>query len=212
MHQSEEARAVRAVYTDSTVTVYQAYSPQIADAALHAGTFVEPFKRDRMTWIKPSFLWMMYRSGWASKANQERVLAVELSRVGFEWALENSSLSHYDPKVHPGIDEWRKEKDASPVRVQWDPERSIRLERESRRAIQIGLSAEAVDQYLEEWIVSISDVTALAHGIEADVRENRCEQARTKLPRELSYPLPASICRRIGADPTAERPRAPRPS
>ena len=62
-----QRREVRAVYDAETIRVYQAYSDEIADAALAAGTFVAPFKRDRMTWIKPSFLWMMYRSGWARK-------------------------------------------------------------------------------------------------------------------------------------------------
>ena len=58
------------------LTVYQAYPPEIADAAVAAGRFVPPFKRERMTWIKPSFRWMMYRCGWATKPGQERVLAV----------------------------------------------------------------------------------------------------------------------------------------
>ena len=40
-----------------------------------------------MTWIKPSFLWMMYRCGWGLKEGQETVLAVEITREGFEWAL-----------------------------------------------------------------------------------------------------------------------------
>jgi hypothetical protein len=38
-----------------------------------------------MTWIKPSFLWMMYRCGWATKPGQERVLAIQITREGFEW-------------------------------------------------------------------------------------------------------------------------------
>ncbi len=79
-------RAVRALYTESAITVYQAYPDAIADAALAAGTFVPPFKRERMTWIKPSFRWMAYRCGWARKPDQERVLAVEITREGFEWA------------------------------------------------------------------------------------------------------------------------------
>jgi hypothetical protein len=61
-----QERQVRAVYTDTTITVYQAYSAEIAAPALRAGRFV-PFKRERMTWIKPSFLWMMYRCGWAAE-------------------------------------------------------------------------------------------------------------------------------------------------
>ena len=73
-----QQREVRAVYTDTTITVYQAYSAEVASPALSAGRFVPPFKRERMTWIKPSFLWMMYRCGWATKPGQERVLAREI--------------------------------------------------------------------------------------------------------------------------------------
>jgi hypothetical protein len=52
-----------------------------------------------MTWIKPSFGWMMYRSGWAAKPGQERILAIEISRTGFDWALAHSCLSQYSPRV-----------------------------------------------------------------------------------------------------------------
>ena len=51
---------IRAVYDATTIRVYQAYSEIIADSTLAHGTFVSPpFKTERMTWIKPSFLWMM---------------------------------------------------------------------------------------------------------------------------------------------------------
>ncbi len=75
---SSGERLVRADYTDETITVYQAYSPQIADAAVRAARFVPPFSRERMTWIKPSFGWMMQRCGWAHKSGQERVLAISV--------------------------------------------------------------------------------------------------------------------------------------
>jgi hypothetical protein len=120
-------RAIRAKQTPTTVTVYQAYPAEIADPALEAHTFVPPFSRDRMTWIKPSFLWMAYRSGWATKPRQERVLAIEITREGFEWALRNCCLSHYSPSEKTSQEEWRKKLRASPVRVQWDPERDLSL-------------------------------------------------------------------------------------
>jgi pre-mRNA-splicing factor ATP-dependent RNA helicase DHX16 len=63
-------RQVCALYDKATLTVFQAYSQEIADSALTAGTFTAPFKFNRMTWIKPSFLWMMYRSAWAMKPRQ----------------------------------------------------------------------------------------------------------------------------------------------
>ncbi|XVQ86939.1 DUF4291 family protein [Microbispora siamensis] len=60
---------------------YQAYDPATAAPAVAARRFVPPFKRERMTWIKPSFLWMMYRCGWATKPGQTRVLAIDIMRA-----------------------------------------------------------------------------------------------------------------------------------
>ncbi|WP_078629476.1 DUF4291 family protein [Streptomyces sp. 142MFCol3.1] len=42
---------MRALHTDSTATVYQAYAPEIAVAAARAGRFPTVWQRDRMTWI-----------------------------------------------------------------------------------------------------------------------------------------------------------------
>ena len=142
------ARQVRAVFDDRTVTVYQAYSPAIAEPALTAGRFVPPFKLDRMTWIKPSFLWMMYRCGWAAKPGQERVLAISISRDGFEWALAHSTLSHHDPGVYADHAEWAERAKAMPVRIQWDPERSLQLQPLSHRSIQVGLTGDAARHYV----------------------------------------------------------------
>ena len=78
-----------------------------------------------MTWIKPSFLWMMYRCGWATKPDQERVLGITITRAGFEWALEHACLADYKREQYGTHDAWLERKRISPVRVQWDPERSI---------------------------------------------------------------------------------------
>jgi len=116
-----------------------------------------------MTWIKPSFLWMMYRCGWATKPRQERVLAVEITRTGFEWALEHACLSHFDPRHHRDRQTWSQQLTVSPVRIQWDPERSIRLGVLPYRSLQVGLSGEAVDRYVDEWILALTDITATVH-------------------------------------------------
>lgn len=197
-------RLVRAAYTDETVTFYQAYPPQIADAAVRAGTFVPPFSRDRMTWIKPSFGWMMQRCGWASKPGQERVLAISLRRDGFEWALEHSCPSHFDAGTHASPGEWEAAKEASPVRVQWDPDRSLTGQRLSRRAIQIGLSGPAVRSYADEWVTGIRDITVLARQIEELARAGRIAKAARQFPAERVYPLSPALAARIGADPGPE--------
>nr|BFE61353.1 DUF4291 domain-containing protein [Dactylosporangium thailandense] len=178
-------RQIRAVHTATTITVYQAYNAAIASAAVAAGRFTGPFRRDRMTWIKPSFLWMMYRSGWAGKEGQEHVLAVEIRRDGFAWALEQAVLSHYDPDVHESAASWKRQLKASPVRVQWDPERDLHLRAvPGTRSLQLGLSGEAVRRYADEWTVSITDVTGLAHRVHELVRAGDLDAARALLPPE----------------------------
>jgi hypothetical protein len=181
-------RQIRALHDDQTIRVYQAYSDAIANAALAHGRFVSPpFSMTRMTWIKPSFLWMMYRAGWGYKdAGQARILAIDITHEGFEWALAHSCPSHPEPGM--SREDWDALKERSPVRVQWDPERDLHHNPLPHRAIQIGLGPAAVRPYVETWIQRITDVTPLAHEICAMVREGRLEDAKTKLPAETIYP------------------------
>jgi len=184
---------IRALHTASTITVYQAYAPSIGLPAARDGRFPAGWKRDRMTWIKPSFLWMMYRCGWGEKEGQETVLAVEISREGFVWALRNACLSHYVPGLHTDQADWKRQLRRSPARVQWDPERDLRLQPLPYRSLQLGLSGEAVERYADEWIVSVSDVTPLAHEIHALVRAGDTDVAAELLPRERLFPAEAEV-------------------
>ncbi|MFF2964751.1 DUF4291 domain-containing protein [Streptomyces sp. NPDC057963] len=190
---------IRAQYTDTTLTVYQAYAPSIGLPAARDGRFPDVWKRDRMTWIKPSFLWMMYRCGWATKDGQETVLAVEITREGFDWALANSELSHYVAGVHPDRATWRRDLRRSPARVQWDPERDLRLERLPYRSLQLGLAGGAARRYADEWTVSIRDVTPLARQIRELVSAGRLDDAAKHLPQESPYaPEVAGVWSRAG--------------
>ncbi|QMU71113.1 DUF4291 domain-containing protein [Streptacidiphilus sp. P02-A3a] len=192
---------IRAAHTEHTVTVYQAFDPAIAGPAVAGQRLGAGFKRQRMTWIKPSFLWMMYRSAWATAPGQERVLAVELTREGFEAALGLATASSYTPALHATREQWRQDLHHSPVRFQWDPERDLRLRPLPWRSLQLGLSGPAVDQYLDSWTVSLTDVTEQAHRIR-DLARRGDPDAAGLLPAERSYPLPSTLAARLGA--TAE--------
>ncbi|MFI6606688.1 DUF4291 domain-containing protein [Streptomyces sp. NPDC050507] len=182
---------IRVLHTDATVTVYQAYSTALGLPAARDGRFPPAWKRDRMTWIKPSFLWMMYRCGWAAKEGQETVLAVEITREGFDWALANAELSHYERGVHPDRATWQRKLRHAPARVQWDPERDLHLNRLPYRSLQLGLAGEASRRYADEWTVTIRDVTPLAREIHELVRAGRDDEAGRLLPDERVYPAPA---------------------
>ncbi|MFD9327500.1 DUF4291 domain-containing protein [Streptomyces sp. NPDC060065] len=188
----EPQHRIRALHTASTITVYQAYSPNIGLPAVREGRFPAMWKRDRMTWIKPSFLWMMYRCGWGTKAGQETVLAVEISRDGFEWALRHACLSSYVRGVHPDRAAWQRQLKRAPARIQWDPERDLRLQALPYRSLQLGLSGEAVRHYADDWTVRIIDVTPLAREIHALVSEGDLDSAARLLPQECPYPAPAA--------------------
>ncbi|MGV9644018.1 DUF4291 domain-containing protein [Streptomyces sp. NPDC003514] len=186
---TEPKHRIRALHTDRTITVYQAYSRQIGLPAARDGRFPALWQRDRMTWIKPSFLWMMYRCGWGTKEGQETVLAVEITREGFEWALSHACLSHYERGLHTDQAAWKRQLKQSPARVQWDPERDLHLQPLPYRSLQLGLTGEASHRYADEWIVSISDVTPLAQRIHGHVRDGDLDAARGLLPGERPYPV-----------------------
>lgn len=67
---------IRALYSETHITLYQAYSASIAEAAVRAQklTASPDFSCTRMTWVKPSWCWMMYRSGFAGK--DERLVLI----------------------------------------------------------------------------------------------------------------------------------------
>ncbi len=105
------------------VVVYQAYKPSIAAYAVTHGTFGgNEYSFNCMSWIKPNFLWMMYRSGWATKPGQEAILAVRLRKVHFEQILARAVHSSFKPDVYATHAAWQAALGNSDVRLQWDPD------------------------------------------------------------------------------------------
>jgi hypothetical protein len=193
-------RVIRGLYDDTTITVYQAYNNNIGQLAAKHKTFISPpFKKDRMTWIKPSFLWMMYRSGWATKENQECILAIKIKHEGLAWALENSCLAHYDHTIHASNKVWQEALKRSPVRIQWDPEKDTFLQALPYRSIQIGLTGIAVEKYLTEWITDIEDITASCKNIHHLIKTEKGAQAMDLLPVERFYPISDALASKINA-------------
>ncbi|MBR1528419.1 MAG: DUF4291 domain-containing protein [Oscillospiraceae bacterium] len=181
-----EYKEIRAVYDDNTVRVYQAYCPAIAEEAVKLGTFGSRFKLTRMTWIKPSFLWAMYRSGWATKENQERILAIDIKRSAFDDLIQNAVISSYHENSEISYQEWQKQVQNSDIRVQWDPERDIHGNALEYRSIQIGIRGEAVKKFVSDWILKIQDITDYVTDLR--IRKENGEDITPLLPAERIYP------------------------
>jgi len=159
-------RRIRAIHDARSLRVYQAYNDAIADAAVAANSFRAPMEAGiwsstRMTWIKPSAVWMAYRCGWTvmKDKNQSRVLALDLDRSRFEKLLTGAMLSH---GAATGTTK------TCPVVVQWDPERfmgqdegqALTCSSQDIRSIQIGLRSSGSQELLDPgFVLNITDVT-----------------------------------------------------
>ena len=170
--------------TQPQSVIYQAYCDAIADAALDAQRFVAPFSTQRITWIKPSYLWLMHRSRWAQKSGQKRILRVRISRKGFDKALREGVLTHPEGVSH---DVWQKRFRDARVHIQWDTERSLRGAALGHYSIQLGLTQNIIDEYVNEWTLSIEDFTKTTNKISTLLRAGKPEQAKRLLPAERIY-------------------------
>lgn len=190
------------------VYVYQAYCDEIADYAVANETLGGPnFRSQRMTWIKPSFAWMLYRSGYATKHGQRRILKVKLSHNAITYILSHcvcvdtnratqSAVRTKSRKSHT------KEADGDlscgTGRVQWDPGRDITTpdgkvpqKLGGARAIQIGIQGQLSEYYVRN-ILSVEDVTGLAHQVRSahQIKGRRQLQLRQAAMEELGSFLP----------------------
>jgi len=156
------------------IIVYQAFNPLIANYAVKNQRFGGPdYSFNRMSWIKPGFLWMMYRAGWASKEHQQRILAITLPLEHFKTILKNATISSYSENFYDTQEEWKSELEKTEVRLQWDPDHDPHGTKQERKAIQLGMKGDILKRFCTEWITKIEDITAFAHREYESVKANQ---------------------------------------
>ncbi|NLR66270.1 DUF4291 domain-containing protein [Chitinophaga varians] len=181
--------------TADTLVVYQAFQPAIANYAVaHQAFGGNAYSYDRMSWIKPNFLWMMYRCGWAAKEGQERVLAVHLPKIFFEEILSKAVPSSYKPWLFPEMDAWQSALKTSDVRLQWDPDHDPNGNKLERRAIQLGLRGGTLKEFGQRQIVAIEDITDFVKEQHLVLQRN---PDALEVPEESLYTLEDAVIRSI---------------
>ncbi|WP_343229329.1 DUF4291 family protein [uncultured Xanthomonas sp.] len=102
-------RDILSCFDTDAIDVYQVDRPAIAQFAMDHQRFGGEFSYHRMSWIKPNFLRMMSRAGWAQKQERERILAIRQPRACFHYAGTAGTASrtrrttragHNAPQVH----------------------------------------------------------------------------------------------------------------
>jgi len=155
----EKGHHIMAQYDDDKIIVYQSYRKEIGHFAVKNQYFGGAFSLERMTWIKPNFLWMMYRNGWGIKEGQESVLAIHLKMDAFKNYLKNAVYSSYNDNLEIAREEWQNQVKESSVRLQWDPDHDPFGNKLERRAIQIGLRNDFIKSFAKEDILLIEDIS-----------------------------------------------------
>ena len=192
----KSGRVILAQSDSESVIVYQAYRPSIGHFAAKNGYFGGDFSVSRMTWIKPNFLWMMYRSGWGAKEGQEVTLAIRLARSAFDEILSQAVHSTFNSHVYASYDDWRHAVAASNVRLQWDPDHGPSGAPLERRAIQLGLRGPVVEKYVCDWVIGIEDISEFVAQQRQAVTSGKLDQLIT--PSETIYAIAdASVAARL---------------
>ncbi|EDP96712.1 hypothetical protein KAOT1_16153 [Kordia algicida OT-1] len=176
---------IMAQYDDEKIIVYQSYRPAIGLFAAENQFFGGPFSLERMTWIKPNFLWMMYRNGWGTKVGQEVVLAIHLKREAFQKYLENAVHSSFKPELYESQEMWKEAVKSSNVRLQWDPDHDPYGAKLERRAIQIGIRNEFIRSYAKEDILEIENISEFVAEQYEFVKSNQLE--KLMIPAERPF-------------------------
>jgi hypothetical protein len=195
-----DGRHILAQFDESTVIVYQAYRPAIGRFAADHGRFGGDFSFSRMSWIKPNFLWMMYRSGWGTKKDQEVTLALRLRREFFDSLLAVAVPSTWDHDQFATENEWSKAVSDSSIRLQWDPDHHPSGAKLERRAIQLGLRGDALLAFGQRELVEVIDLSEFV----AEQRSRLSSGGVSALltPRERVYrPGDSSVVERLRLSP-----------
>lgn len=190
--------SINALFDQNAIAVYAAFDSSIANIAVARQQLLPPFSYDRMTWIKPSFLWLMYRSNWAQQPGMDRILRIWVGRKEWDNALREAILTTPEPHVYPDAKQWRQFADKARIKVQWDPERDIRNQRLQHKSIQVGITAALSEQYAKQWIRRIEDLTPLTHQIRNLVFQGKYNAAEALLPAENAYPVDAKMAKALG--------------
>lgn len=162
---------------EKEIVVYQAYKPSIANFAVK-NQFLggAEYSYNRMSWIKPNFLWMMFRCGWGEKENQERVLAIWIDQEVFRNILSSAVFSSFDPQHYASHEIWKTELGTKEGRLQWDPDHDPFGNKITRRAIQLGLKGNLLEEFGKKKINLIEDITDFVKEQSQYVKNNQLDK------------------------------------
>ena len=184
---------ILAQYDEESVVVYQAFNEKIASYVCQHKTFdgCQHYNPKRMTWIKTNFLWMMFRSNWATRPNQERIVAIWLRRESFEKYLEWSQIKGSTRGIQ------------GTVRLQWDPDHFPNSDRHPyRRAVQLGMRDIESFRNGDDFI-DVQDITDFVAS-QRNIAKGKCWEGLMVASERVYNPISSFARERVGISEIAE--------
>lgn len=180
-HLPAQGKFIIAQFSDKHIILYQAFKSSIAEYAVKEQRLGGPdYDLSRSTCFKPSFLWMMYYSGWAKKEDKENILAITVSRQHFEELLEQ--IVNADAEVQ----------------LTWAPYYDLRGDKTGRLSARLRLAGHTLQRFNDEMILSIENITPYVKEQQALMLHNNTDAIM--LPVERVYtPQNLSLLARINA-------------
>lgn len=198
----ESGRQIIGYEEEGGVYLYQSFDAATAAYAVVRQKFGgTSYDFAETAWMTPSFLWMMDYSGWSSKPGKNRVLAIQISREGFEEILREGVYDKFNEDMYDEESVWREAVQNSDVRIEWDNDYNVKGKKLSRETLQIGLKSTVLVNFNRKYIQRIVDVTPFAEKQYKKMDENPEE---VLVVEEKVLDLPEDIIERYSLGEKAE--------
>lgn len=164
---------------DGKYAIFQAFSPNYIEKA----SFSDLIETDRMSWLKTSLLWVLWRSDWGRGRGQERVIEVSipseylsnLEKIAVSTGnstKQDEAIFQIDPDRVINNEDWLKGRSGTQYWVR------------ANRTKHFGIRGELLKNYVQEIVPkNLRDITSIVQGIES----KRPSHAARVLRDELGY-------------------------
>jgi len=167
---------------DDTISLYAAFNPRM----FNEKGFTENMNLNRMTWLKTSLLWTMWRSAWATKPNQEAILKIDVPEEYIDELYARARRTKDAPLKHPVL--LQRDPDRKIVRRRWKKdarENDTSMFVSGDKTVHFGIRGTELDYFIAIAQEQISDITRTIKLIQQDKPEHPTRALYSLLDQEI---------------------------
>lgn len=185
-------RPLLATWDETSVVVWQAHRPEVADELLARGRpGGTSWRTDRVTRMRTSLPSLLGRCDWCRRPGRERLLALRLSRDGFDAMLRQAVHGEFEPANYATRGAWQLATRYGAVTLTWHPDRDALGRELPRQAPRIAVRDDALRRLTTDWVLALEDWTPWVQ------RARAAGDPELPLPVLRPYPAPEALVDRL---------------